>query len=149
MPTGSIKGPSRNPRSSLHVNDIMALRTFHAEDIVGALFDRDFGLRDSESSSEDEDDERIHGYRGSSFFAPAGAHQVEGWEEDFPLGSENGTPVHEGMSSTLHTISEDVDDEVHQSPERGISPSRGGEVSSQHEPLNNGVPIDVTVSIDV
>ena len=134
---------------------MMASRIFHVEDIVEVLFDRHFGFCARESSSEDEndekdkDDEGIHGYFGSSFFALAGAHQVEGWEEDFPLGSEDGTPVHEGMSSTLHTFSEDVDNEVHQSPERGISPSRGGEVSSLHDPLDNGVPMDVTVSIDL
>ena len=44
----------------------MASSRYLAEDVVGALFDDDFGLLD-EDNSEDSEDEYIHGYLGSSF----------------------------------------------------------------------------------
>ena len=45
----------------------MASSQYFAEDVLDAVFDDDFGLSDGDSS-EDDEDERIHGYLGSSFF---------------------------------------------------------------------------------
>ena len=44
----------------------MASSRYLAENVVDALFDDDFGLSD-EDNSEDNEDDCIHGYLGSSF----------------------------------------------------------------------------------
>ena len=48
----------------------MASSWYLAENVVDALFDDDFGLSD-ENNSEDNEDDCIHGYLGSSFFTAA------------------------------------------------------------------------------
>ena len=48
----------------------MASSRYLAENVVDALFDDDFGLSD-EDNSEDNEDDCIHGYLGSSFFTAA------------------------------------------------------------------------------
>ena len=44
----------------------MASSWYHAENVVDALFDDNFGFSD-EDNSEDNEDDCIHGYLGSSF----------------------------------------------------------------------------------
>ena len=94
----------------MRVNDIMATRNFRASDIVEALFDKDLGLVDSETSSDDDEDERIHGYLGSSFFAPSGSHELDreldsvlARDEDLSTGSENEALNQEDMPLTSNS----------------------------------------------
>ena len=53
----------------MHINYIMASSRYLAENVVDALFDDEFGLLD-EDNSEDNEDDCIYGYLGSSFLRP-------------------------------------------------------------------------------
>ena len=133
---------------SLRVNDIMATRNFRASDIVEALFDKNLGLDDSESSSDNDEDERIQGYLGNSFFAPSGNHYLDSeltQDEDLSSSSESEDLYHKDISPSSKSISDVAVNDAHQSPAESSSA-----VTSHNEQLDSELascPMDSMVSL--
>ena len=100
--------------SQLRVNDIMASSRYLAENVVDALFDDDFGLSDEDNSEDDEDD-RIYGYLGSSFFTPAEPAVDPEFEPDEELPSvDEVETTREGEAESSAENEEDTRDYVHE-----------------------------------
>ena len=95
-----IKGASHKLRYSLQVNDAMAMRKL---DIAEALFDKNLGLGDGETSSDNDEDEKIHDYLGSSFFTSSGSCKLDlvlAQDKDFSIGSKAEASHHKDMLLT-------------------------------------------------
>ena len=126
----------------------MATRNLRASDIVQALFDKNLGLGDNESSSDDDNDERIQGYLGSSFFALSGNHNLDSepiQDEDLSSGSDSKDLYHEYMSPSSKSISDVAVNDAHQSPAESSSA-----VTSHNEQLDSELasyPMDSKVSL--
>jgi len=118
----------------------MATRNLRASDIVGALFDKNLGLGDSETSSDDDEDERIHGYLGSSFFVPSGGDSVPAQDQDPSIGSEDEASHHEDMqlSSTYLNVNDTHQSRLAESVVTGHNEALHGDLAN--------CPMDSTVS---